>query len=95
MGHSGRARGPVEGTVTVAAPSPVVRAEVLRRDLPSGDYVVAAQWNGEGRVLQATFADEPKGQRVMYYLRVELAERVRGRVARGWSSPVWLNLGPP
>jgi len=30
----------------------------------------------------------------MYYLRVELQERIRGRVARAWSSPVWLQFGP-
>src|SRR5262245_18273723 len=93
MGQAGRAGGPVEGSLIVAAPSAVARAVVRRRDLPSGESVVAAHWDAQGRWLQATFAGAPKGQRVMYYLRVELAERARGRVARGWSSPVWLTLG--
>jgi hypothetical protein len=91
MGESGAALGPIAGRVTIAAPSAIARAEVLRRDSPSGDYVVAAHWDGPGRLLQTTFTDTPRSTRTMYYLRVELTEKVRGRVVRAWSSPVWLH----
>lgn len=94
MGASGAAHGPVEGRVTVAAPSAIARAEVLRRDLPSDEYVVVSHWDNQDRLLQTTFTDTPRGARAMYYLRVELADKVRGRVVRAWSSPVWLSAAP-
>ena len=92
MGHAGRAQSPVVGKLTIAAPSEIAHAEVLRRDFPNGEYVVAARWDNRDRLLETTFRDLPQSERVMYYLRVELRERVRDRVVRGWSSPVWLNL---
>ena len=92
MGHAGRAQSPVEGKVTIAAPSELLIAEVLRRDFPTGEYVVAARWDNRDRLLETTFRDLPQSERVMYYLRVELRERFGIRVVRGWSSPVWLNL---
>ena len=91
MGESGTALAPIAGRVTIAAPSAIARAEVLRRDSSPGDYVVAAHWDGPGRLLQMTFTDTPRSTRTMYYLRVELTEKVRGRVVRAWSSPVWLH----
>jgi hypothetical protein len=91
IGQSGRVRGPIEGNLTIAAPSEIARAELLRREMPSGDYVVAHHWDDAGRLLQARFADAPASGRVMYYLRVQLREPVRGRVVRGWTSPVWLD----
>jgi hypothetical protein len=78
--------------IYIAAPSEIAHAEVLRRDFPNGEYVVAARWDNRDRLLETTFTDLPQSERVMYYLRVELRERVRDRVVRGWSSPVWLNL---
>ena len=90
MGQSGRVRGPVAGNITIAAPSEIAIAELLRREMPSGDYLVAHQWHDVGRLLQTRFTDAPANNRLMYYLRVQLRERVRGRVVRGWTSPVWL-----
>ena len=63
----------------------------LRREMPSGDYVVAHHWADVGRLLQTRFADVPATRQVIYYLRVQLREPVRGRVVRGWTSPVWLD----
>jgi hypothetical protein len=91
MGQRGRARGPVTGKLTIAAPSAIAHAELMRRDLPSGEYVVAAHWDSRPKLLQTTFEDTPSSTRVMYYLRVQLEEPVRGRVVRAWSSPIWLD----
>ncbi|HEX6465163.1 MAG TPA: DUF3604 domain-containing protein [Vicinamibacterales bacterium] len=92
MGSAGKARGPISGSVTIAAPSDIARAEIVRLSQPSNSYSVAAHWDGAGRLLQTTFTDVPEEPRVMYYLRVVLKEPVRGREVRGWSSPVWLDL---
>jgi Protein of unknown function (DUF3604) len=92
MGQRGRASGPLVGNLTIAAPSAIVRAELLRRDWPSGPYSVAAHWDNQPKLLQTTLKDAPSGERVMYYLRVQLAEPVRGRTVRAWSSPIWLDL---
>jgi hypothetical protein len=94
MGESGRAGGTVEGSLTIAAPSEIATAELIRNESPSGDYAVVRHWNNQGRLLQTRFQDTPTGRHVMYYLRVELRERVRGRVVRGWTSPVWLEPEP-
>jgi len=92
MGQSVMTRTPVELKLTIAAPSEIEKAEVVRLDVRSGVYNIASHWNATGRVLEANFTDEPQGKLVMYYLRVQLREPVRGRVVRGWSSPIWLVL---
>jgi uncharacterized protein DUF3604 len=94
MGQRGRARVPVDGTIVVAAPSPIASAEMMRYDFASRQYVVAERWEKADRVLEAKFKDSPQGDRVMYYLRVQLEEPVRVRVVRGWTSPIWLTLSP-
>jgi hypothetical protein len=95
MGGTGRARGPISGNVTIAAPSDIATVEILRLSDSTKAYNVAAHWDNAGRLLQTTFTDWPKGARAMYYLRLQLKEQVRGRDVRGWSSPVWLNLDRP
>jgi hypothetical protein len=92
MGQRGTATSPVKGTVTVAAPSRIARAELLRLDRNSTDYVVAAHWDQEQQLLQATFTDTPPAGRSMYYLRVQLEDPVRQRVVRAWSSPIWIDV---
>jgi hypothetical protein len=92
MGQRGTATSPVKGTVTVAAPSRIARAELLRLDRNSPDYVVAAHWDQERQLLQATFTDTPPAGRSMYYLRVQLEDPVRQRVVRAWSSPIWIDV---
>ena len=81
----------VEGRVLVAAPSAIRFAEVLRSDAKGGPWNLVGRWNTMGLQFDATFrdADPPKGSAV-YYLRVELVVTTGGRVARAWSSPVWL-----
>ena len=78
------------GEVTLAAPSAITYAEVIRLDRESKKYSVAARWDSPSKLLQARFRDPERGNAAMYYLRAELAERVRGRPARVWSSPVWI-----
>ncbi|MEP7310343.1 MAG: DUF3604 domain-containing protein [Acidobacteriota bacterium] len=92
MGQHGRARGPLAGTLTIAAPSAIARVELLRRDLPAGEFVVAAHWDNQGKLLQTNFTDAPASEHVMYYVRVQLADEVRGRVVRAWSSPIWVDI---
>jgi hypothetical protein len=58
----------------------VAYENALRREMPSGDYVVAHHWADVGRLLQTRFADAHVSRHVMYYLRVQLREPVRGRV---------------
>jgi hypothetical protein len=44
-----------------------------------------------GGSCRPRFADAPATRQVIYYLRVQLRVPVRGRVVRGWTSPVWLD----
>jgi hypothetical protein len=81
------------GSVTLAAPSPIRFAEVVRLDRATKAYSVAARWNAPGKLLRASFRDRAAGTAAMYYLRAELTEPVRGRPPRVWSSPVW--VAPP
>jgi len=92
MGQSGRARGALSGHLTIAAPSAIARAELLRLDDAKKEFVVAAHWDNQPKLIETSFTDDPAAAGpVMYYLRVQLAEPVRGRVVRAWSSPVWID----
>ena len=95
MGGIGKARAPISGSLTIAAPSDIATVDIVRLSDSTKAYAVAAHWENAGRLLQTTFTDSPDGARVMYYLRLELKEQVRGRDVRGWSSPVWLDLDRP
>jgi hypothetical protein len=62
-------------------------------DTGSSEWRVAARWERPGRLLETDFEDTVGDEGSTYYLRVELMEPSRGRPARGWSSPVWVD--PP
>jgi Protein of unknown function (DUF3604) len=79
------------GDVTVAAPSPIRYAEVIRLDRATRQYSVVVRWDSPGKLLQTRFRRDPAAvDAAMYYLRAELSEPVRGRPVRAWSSPIWL-----
>jgi hypothetical protein len=90
MGKRGKPAQKVEGSVIVAAPAEIRFAEVMSLREGESEWRAAARWERPGRLLQATFEDLPAGVDVTYYLRAELVESFGGRVARAWSSPVWL-----
>jgi hypothetical protein len=93
MGSEIEALGRVDGSVTVAAGTEILYAEVLALDSGESDWRVAARWERPGRVLESDFEDRVGEQGATYYLRVELSEPTQGRPARGWSSPIWVD--PP
>src|SRR5262249_7591620 len=82
MGQRGASTRSVKGAVTIAAPSNIARAELLRLDANSTGYIVAAHWDNQRQLLQAAFTDSPPAGRSMYYLRVQLEGPVRARVVR-------------
>ena len=91
MGQSGSVSGGSQGRVLVAAGRDFRFVEVVRRSLPDGEYEVLTRWDDPGKLLDATFEDEPaQGKTTLYYLRGELQEKTRGRPVRVWSSPIWL-----
>ena len=89
MGKEGKASGAVEGSVVVAAPGEIRYAEVLSLRRGEDQWERAARWEQPGRLIDQTFKVGIEGP-TMLYLRTELVETIRGRVGRGWSSPVWL-----
>jgi hypothetical protein len=95
MGGTGRVRGPISGSLTIAAPSDIAKVEVVRLSPSTKAYAIAAKWENAGRLLETTFTDSPDGARAMYYVRMQLTDPVRGRDVRGWSSPVWLDIDRP
>lgn len=89
MGQEGSAKGIVDGEVLVAAPSDIRYVEVMAYPEGEEGWSVVDRWETPGRLLETTFAvrvDAP----TTIYLRAELVEAVNGRVARAWSSPIWL-----
>ncbi len=88
MGETVRASGEVAGHVEVAAPSPIKFAEVMVYS-EGAAWTALARWDTPGRVLEQEFRLSVAA-RTAVYLRVELMETVNGRVARGWSSPIWI-----
>ena len=84
--------GPVSGRVVAAAPGPIAFAEVVTLPVQGGEWTTAVRWEAPGRLLEAGF-DLPAAPAVAY-VRLELEEPIRGRVARAWSSPVWLAARP-
>jgi hypothetical protein len=78
MGQSGRTAGLMNGRLTIAAPSDIARAELVRYDPQAGEYVVAQHWDNAGRLLETSFRDETHARRVMYY-RASAAARSSSR----------------
>ncbi len=91
MGEEGKTNGETQGHVTVIAPSDIRFVEVLENGLEGADWKSVARWDAPGKELRQAFSVTPSTARSVYYLRAELAARTSNRVARAWSSPIWLN----
>jgi hypothetical protein len=88
MGALGSASGEVAGKAVVAAPSPIAYAEVLVLADGATEWKTLARWEHPGRVLDEGYTVSASRPTTIY-LRAELEDKVNGRVARGWSSPIW------
>ena len=77
--------------VTIAAPAPIAFSELLMVDWGSGEYSPVKRWEKPGKLIDEKFdfPNDPFG--AMYYLRVELVDKVRERPVRAWSSPIWID----
>jgi len=91
MGQHGSATDKVEGNITVAAPSEIKYAEILAIEKGSTEWETVVRWDDPGRLIEQTFQDTFKSDTKIYYLRTELKKETNGRVARGWSSPIFLS----
>ena len=91
MGNVGTGTGEISGRLILAAQSDIAYAEVVRLNLTSGEYQVIGRWNNRPKLLNVTFHDIMGDSPVMYYARAELTQKIRNRVPRVWSSPVWIN----
>ncbi len=89
MGREGKASGAVLGRAVVAAPSPIAYAEVLRLDADAKEWKSLARWEHPGRLMEQNFTVNVAAP-TMIYLRAELEDQTNGRIARAWSSPIWL-----
>lgn len=95
IGGVGNRDGESEGRVKVVAPSEIRFAEVLKNDLSGADWKTVVRWDAPGSGLHQTFSISANAARNVYYLRVELEAKTAGRVARAWSSPIWLSPSKP
>ena len=75
----------------IVAPREIVRAEVVRLNLRTGAYTNLKTWLNRGKLLDVAFSDAVSSDSLMYYARVELTGKTRGRVTRAWSSPIWVD----
>jgi len=90
MGGVTTAAGRVTGEVLVAAPRELKYVEVVRLVLGDTGWETLARWDDPGVLLEARFEDALDGSEAVYYLRAELVGETVGRVARAWSSPIWI-----
>ena len=90
MGEVTSAQGPIEGEVLIAAPRAIAWAEVVKHELGSDEWTQVAEWTNADRLIESSFDDTASGAESVYYLRAELVGETGGRVARAWSTPVWL-----
>jgi len=107
MGEEIEASGTVTGRVFIAAPSDIAFAEVMMLDVDSKQWNVAKRWDNLREnlhpdapesvdlvtMLEESFDIPVSKSGTTVYLRCELARETNGRVARAWSSPIWLS--PP
>lgn len=95
MGDVGRSGPEPPGRLLVAAPRAIRYVELMRWRSSDRVWEVAERWDESGRLLEAEFTDSAQGSgEVIYYARAELVGRTSGRVARVWSSPIWLEIQP-
>lgn len=105
MGEEIKASGTVEGRVFVVAPSEIAFAEVMMVVSDSTEWEVVKRWDDLGaeiaetvpepwyftRSLEESFEIDVPESGATLYLRCELTHKTNGRVARAWSSPIWLD----
>ncbi len=89
MGQQGKASGAMQGRAVVAAPSPIASAEVFAIIAGSTQWKTLVRWDHPGRLLEEGFTVDVVAPMTIY-LRAELENKTNGRVARAWSSPIWL-----
>ena len=65
-------------------------AQLLCFDGAAASWRLAREWQRPGQTLDAAFEDVLSSGWRSCYLRAELDSPIGGRVARAWSSPVWL-----
>jgi hypothetical protein len=90
MGGETTAADRVTGEVLIAAPRELKYVEVVRLRLGETTWETLARWDDPGVLLEAQIEDVLGGVEVVYYLRAELVGETVGRVARAWSSPIWI-----
>jgi hypothetical protein len=90
MGEVLVAEGELAGSILVAAPREIRYAELVA--VPEGDAEpsVLARWDDPGRLLERSFTVSAPTVPAAVYLRCELVGETEGRVARGWTSPVFV-----
>jgi len=80
----------------VVGAAPIRFVEILRGDVEAHEWRVAhRQWFAGNAPLELAleWTDEAPPVHGLYYVRVRQRDIVHGRVAMGWSSPVWVDLG--
>ena len=91
IGSQVRISGSLTGSVLIAAPGDIRLAEVMALREGETAWRTIARWEDPGRLLKASFEEPPPDESVVYYLRAELQQTYGGRVARAWSSPIWVD----
>ena len=90
MGAEGKTAGETKGSIKVIAPSDIRFVEVLAYDYGAG-WKPAVRWDAPGKELREAFSVTPSAKGSVYYVRIELEVKTSNRVARAWSSPIWIN----
>lgn len=100
MGEAIEAGDTIEVRMFVAAPGAIAFAEVLMVAAGSTEWrVVKRGYNARSNataaikqtVIDTTFELPAPEEGATLYLRCELDKETNGRVARAWSSPIWVN----
>lgn len=79
-----------KGSFTIAAPGEIKFVELLGSEY-DGYFGVLKRWDNPGKLIEQEFETDIPVLGQMLYLRAELKDPVRGRPARVWSSPVWID----
>lgn len=90
MGGAATGVGRITGDVLVAAPRELSHVEIVRLRLGDAAWDTLMRWDDPGVILEASFEDHLGGSETVYYLRAELVGETVGRIARAWSSPIWI-----
>jgi len=90
MGGKLQAQGRLSGRLKVAAPSAIAVVEVLAFQHGRRKWNVVQRFEPRARMFESSFTVRAPGRGTTCYVRCELAEQTGGRVARAWSSPIWI-----